>query len=116
LPEPHLLRPDWPTSALDASVQARVLELFQERREEHGFACLFISHDLAVVEMLSAPIAVMSEGDLVEIGTSAQIVSNPRDPYTQRLIAAVPVPDPDEQEQRRTTRDRLLAAAAEAAR
>ncbi|HLR57438.1 MAG TPA: ABC transporter ATP-binding protein [Beutenbergiaceae bacterium] len=114
--EPQLLVADEPTSALDVSVQARVLELFQELQQEHGFACLFISHDLAVVEMLSDRIAVMSEGDLVEIGTSAQIVSNPKDPYTQRLIAAVPVPDPDEQEQRRTTRDRLLAEAAESAR
>ena len=96
--------------------QAKVLELFQALQQEHGFACLFISHDLAVVEMLSDRIAVMSEGDLVEIGTSAQIVSNPKDPYTQRLIAAVPVPDPDEQEQRRATRDRLLAEAAKSAR
>lgn len=113
--EPQLLVADEPTSALDVSVQAKVLELFQELQQEHGFACLFISHDLAVVEMLSERIAVMSEGDLVEVGTSAQIVSNPKDPYTQRLIAAVPVPDPDEQEQRRTTRDRLLAEAAKSA-
>src|SRR5699024_6392351 len=114
--EPKLLVADEPTSALDVSVQARVLELFQELQREHGFACLFISHDLAVVEMLSNRIAVMSHGELVEVGTSTQIVNSPREPYTQRLIAAVPVPDPDEQEQRRTTRDRLLAEAAESAR
>lgn len=109
--EPELLVADEPTSALDVSVQARVLELFQELQREHGFACLFISHDLAVVEMLSDRIAVMSHGELVEIGTAAQVVNNPQEPYTQRLIAAVPVPDPAEQEVRRKTRDRLLAEA-----
>ena len=109
--EPELLVADEPTSALDVSVQAKVLDLFQELQREHGFACLFISHDLAVVEMLSDRIAVMSHGELVEVGTSAQIVSDPREPYTQRLISAVPVPDPQEQEKRRITRDRLLAEA-----
>lgn len=109
--EPSLLVADEPTSALDVSVQAKVLELFQDLQREHGFACLFISHDLAVVEMLSDRIAVMSQGELVEVGTSAQVVNSPREMYTQRLIAAVPVPDPDEQEERRITRDRLLAEA-----
>ena len=111
--EPKLLVADEPTSALDVSVQARVLELFTELQREHGFACLFISHDLAVVEMLSSRIAVMHHGKLVEVGSSAQIVGSPQDPYTQRLIAAVPVPDPEEQRRRRETRDALLEAAAE---
>jgi peptide/nickel transport system ATP-binding protein len=110
--EPALLVADEPTSALDVSVQAHVLELFTELQREHGFACLFISHDLAVVEMLSSRIAVMHHGKLVEIGPTAQIVNNPQDPYTQRLIAAVPVPDPEEQRVRRETRDALLSAAA----
>ncbi len=109
--EPDLLVADEPTSALDVSVQAKVLELFQNLQKEHGFACLFISHDLAVVEMLSDRIAVMSHGELVEVGTSAQVVNDPQQPYTQRLIAAVPVPDPTEQEKRRQTRDRLLSEA-----
>ncbi len=109
--EPDLLVADEPTSALDVSVQAKVLELFQDLQREHGFACLFISHDLAVVEMLSDRIAVMSHGELVEVGTSAQVVNDPQKPYTQRLIAAVPVPDPTEQEKRRKTRDRLLSEA-----
>src|SRR5690606_14648472 len=109
--EPKLLVADEPTSALDVSVQAKVLELFTELQREHGFACLFISHDLAVVEMLSSRIAVMHHGKLVEIGSSAQVVQSPKDPYTQRLIAAVPVPDPDEQRVRRERRDALLEAA-----
>ncbi|TDE93893.1 ABC transporter ATP-binding protein [Occultella glacieicola] len=109
--EPALLVADEPTSALDVSVQAHVLELFSELQREHGFACLFISHDLAVVEMLSSRIAVMHHGKLVEIGPTGQIVNNPQDPYTQRLIAAVPVPNPEEQRVRRETRDALLSAA-----
>lgn len=108
--EPQLLVADEPTSALDVSVQATVLELFQELQREHGFACLFISHDLAVVEMLSDRIAVMHNGKLVEVGETAQVVNHPRDPYTQRLLAAVPVPDPAAQQERRERRDALLEA------
>ncbi|MCV2396415.1 ABC transporter ATP-binding protein [Actinotalea sp. M2MS4P-6] len=108
--EPKLLVADEPTSALDVSVQATVLELFQELQREHGFACLFISHDLAVVELLSDRIAVMHNGKLVEVGETAQVVNHPQDPYTQRLIAAVPVPDPEEQRKRREARDAMLEA------
>jgi peptide/nickel transport system ATP-binding protein len=108
--EPKLLVADEPTSALDVSVQATVLELFQELQREHGFACLFISHDLAVVEILSDRIAVMHKGKLVEAGDTTQVVTAPQHPYTQRLLAAVPVPDPDEQRRRRETRDAMLEA------
>ncbi|NUU17100.1 ABC transporter ATP-binding protein [Cellulomonas humilata] len=108
--EPKLLVADEPTSALDVSVQATVLALFQDLQREHGFACLFISHDLAVVEMLSDRIAVMHNGKLVEVGETAQVVNHPRDPYTQRLLAAVPVPDPAAQQARREARDALLEA------
>lgn len=108
--EPKLLIADEPTSALDVSVQAKVLELFQQLQREKGFACLFISHDLAVVEILAARIAVMHLGHLVEIGAREQILSNPQHPYTQRLLAAVPVPDPDEQKRRRELRDAILDA------
>ena len=107
---PQLLIADEPTSALDVSVQARVLELFQELQREIGFACLFISHDLAVVEILTQRIAVMQNGKLVEQGTRDEILTNPQDPYTRRLLAAVPVPDPEEQQRRRIERDRLIAA------
>ncbi|WZH52751.1 MAG: ABC transporter ATP-binding protein [Nocardioides alkalitolerans] len=106
--EPRLLVADEPTSALDVSVQARVLDLFSELQAQHGFGCLFISHDLAVVEMLASRIAVMHHGKLVEIGPSAQVINHPKDPYTQRLVAAVPVPDPVEQRARRARRDALL--------
>lgn len=106
--EPQLLVADEPTSALDVSVQAKVLDLFQELQREHGFACLFISHDLAVVELLARRIAVMHNGKLVEVGPTEQIINAPADPYTQRLIAAVPVPDPEEQRARRARRDALL--------
>lgn len=108
--EPKLLVADEPTSALDVSVQARVLELFQGLQREHGFACLFISHDLAVVEILSEHVAVMHKGKLVEIGETRQIVESPQDPYTKRLIAAVPVPDPTIQRERREARDAQIEA------
>jgi peptide/nickel transport system ATP-binding protein len=99
--EPKLLIADEPTSALDVSVQARVLDIFQELQREHGFGCLFVSHDIAVVEQLSDRIAVMKDGLIVEQGPVEQIIAHPTHPYTQRLIAAVPVPDPAEQERRR---------------
>ena len=101
---PSLLVADEPTSALDVSVQARFLDLLQELQDRLKFACLFISHDLAVVDMLSDRIAVMNKGRLVEVGTPDQILRNPKDPYTRRLIAAVPVPDPGVQRDRREQR------------
>ncbi len=101
---PDLLIADEPTSALDVSVQARFLDLLQGLQEELKFACLFITHDLAVVDILSHRIAVMQNGRLVEQGPRDQILKNPQDPYTQRLISAVPVPDPAEQKKRREAR------------
>ena len=108
--KPKLLIADEPTSALDVSVQATVLELMRRLQNELGFACLFISHDLAVVDTLSDRIIVMQHGKIVEQGATGQILRHPRDPYTQRLIAAVPVPDPVEQKLRREARQALLAA------
>lgn len=102
--EPKLLVADEPTSALDVSVQARVLELLQQIQKEQQFATLFISHDLAVVDLLSDRIAVMQHGKIVEQGSKDQILRNPQQEYTKRLIAAVPVPDPDQQRQRRLAR------------
>ncbi|WP_431277181.1 dipeptide ABC transporter ATP-binding protein [Leifsonia poae] len=99
--EPSLLIADEPTSALDVSVQARVLELFAELQKEFGFASLFISHDLAVVDLLADRIAVLHRGKLVEEGTGAEVLGNPREAYTQRLLASLPVPDPIEQADRR---------------
>lgn len=101
---PDILIADEPTSALDVSIQARFLELLQELQGQLNFACLFISHDIAVVEILSHRIAVMQNGRLVEVGDRDQILRNPQDPYTQKLLAAVPVPDPAEQKIRREAR------------
>ena len=101
---PDLLIADEPTSALDVSVQARFLELLQELQNKLKFACLFISHDLAVVDILSHRIAVMQDGRLVEVGPRDQILKNPREEYTKRLISAVPVPNPAEQRARREAR------------
>ncbi|MCF2588414.1 ABC transporter ATP-binding protein [Brevibacterium sp. UCMA 11752] len=111
---PKLLIADEPTSALDVSVQAKVLDLFEGLQQEYGFACLFISHDLAVIERIASRIAVMRHGYLVEIGKSSQVVANPVHPYTQRLLSAVPVPDPREQRKRREARDAVLEATANA--
>jgi peptide/nickel transport system ATP-binding protein len=101
---PSLLIADEPTSALDVSVQARFLELLQELQDRLKFACLFISHDLAVVDILAHRIAVMQDGRLVEVGTRDQILKTPREDYTKRLIGAVPVPDPEAQKIRREAR------------
>lgn len=101
---PRLLVADEPTSALDVSVQATVLELLKQLQRERGFACLFVTHDLAVVDALADRIAVMQKGKLVEVGSREQILRSPREPYTQRLLAAVPVPDPELQHQRRAIR------------
>ena len=101
---PDLLIADEPTSALDVSVQARFLELLLELQDKLKFACLFISHDLAVVDILAHRIAVMQNGLLVEVGEKEEILKRAKHLYTQRLIAAVPVPDPAEQKKRREAR------------
>jgi peptide/nickel transport system ATP-binding protein len=104
--KPKLLIADEPTSALDVSVQATVLELFRELQDEYGFGCLFITHDLAVVEIVSSSIIVMSQGRIVESGAVEDILRNPTQEYTKRLLQAVPIPDPREQEKRRLARGR----------
>jgi peptide/nickel transport system ATP-binding protein len=101
---PDLLIADEPTSALDVSVQARFLDLLQELQGKLNFACLFISHDLAVVDILAHRIAVMQNGELVEVGDRDQILQHAKSDYTRRLISAVPVPDPAEQRIRREAR------------
>ncbi len=99
--DPKLLIADEPTSALDVSVQARVLELFGELQQRFGFATLFITHDLAVVDILAHHIVVLHRGTIAEAGPTARVLGDPQDPYTRRLIASLPVPDPDEQAARR---------------
>jgi peptide/nickel transport system ATP-binding protein len=102
---PSLFVADEPTSALDVSVQARFLILLQELQQQLQFACLFVSHDLAVVDVLVHRIAVMYKGKLVEVGSKDEILRHPKDPYTKSLIAAVPLPDPKAQRERRDARD-----------
>lgn len=106
---PSILIADEPTSALDVSVQARVLEMFAELQEQFSFACLFVTHDLAVVDQLADQILVMQNGQVVEQGTKDQILRAPREDYTRRLLAAAPVPNPVTQAERRAARLRLLA-------
>jgi peptide/nickel transport system ATP-binding protein len=98
---PKLLIADEPTSALDVSVQARVLELFAELQREFGFASLFISHDLAVVDEVADRVIVLRHGEIREQGTTVQVLTDPKDEYTKRLLASLPVPDPVEQAARR---------------
>ena len=107
--KPSLLIADEPTSALDVSVQAKVLELFKRLQAEIGFACLFITHDLAVVDMLADRIMVMHKGQIVEHGDAGQIMQHPENPYTKKLLASLPVPDPREQQQHRAHLHELLA-------
>jgi peptide/nickel transport system ATP-binding protein len=94
---PALIVADEAVSALDVSVQARVLDLLKSLKSEFGIALLFISHDMAVVENIADRVAVMYLGQIVELGTRAQIFGNPQHPYTRRLLDAVPVPDPTHQ-------------------
>ena len=101
---PDILIADEPTSALDVSIQARFLDLLQELQEKLKFACLFISHDIAVVEILAHRIAVMQHGLLVEVGDRDQILRSPQNEYTQMLLSAVPIPDPELQRIRREAR------------
>ncbi|HEY2057026.1 MAG TPA: ABC transporter ATP-binding protein [Amycolatopsis sp.] len=98
---PRLLIADEPTSALDVSVQASVLALLAELQRELSFACLFISHDLAVVEQVADRVVVLHRGKVVEEGPVASVLGSPREDYTRRLVAAAPVADPARQRERR---------------
>ncbi|MFJ5302452.1 dipeptide ABC transporter ATP-binding protein [Streptomyces sp. NPDC088350] len=102
--EPRLLVADEPTSALDVSVQRTVLEVIAELQAELGFACLFVSHDLAVVQRFAGRVVVMRGGRVEEQGPTMRTLLRPETGYTRRLIAAVPVPDPVLQRQRRERR------------
>ena len=99
--KPRLLIADEPTTALDVTVQAQVLELLHDLQKQHGLAMLFISHDLAVVGEVASRVAVMRAGQIVETGPSERLLTKPEHPYTKSLLAAVPT--------LRTDRSRPLA-------
>src|SRR5215471_11492967 len=98
--KPKLIVADEPVSALDVSIQAQIVNLLAELQEQLGLTYLFISHAIPVIEHISNRIGVMYLGKLVEVGTSAQICTDPEHPYTQALLRAVPIPDPAAKKQR----------------
>jgi ABC-type oligopeptide transport system ATPase subunit len=92
--EPELIIADEPVSALDMSVQAQILNLLLDLQDDLGVTCIFISHDLGVVEHVSDHVAVLYRGSLVEMGSTENLMSAPQHDYTRSLLAAVPRPPP----------------------
>lgn len=91
---PKLIVADEPVSALDVSIQAQVINLLSELQEKKGFSCLFISHDLSVIQHISQKIGVMYLGSMVELAEKKEMFMNPLHPYTKALLSAVPIPNP----------------------
>ena len=98
--KPKLIVADEPVSALDVSIQAQIVNLLADLQDELGVAYLFIAHDIGVVRHISDRIAVMHDGKIVEQGDADQVCERPRDEYTKKLLAAVPIPDPREARER----------------
>ena len=102
--EPKIIIADEPVSALDVSIQAQVINLMMDLQEEFNLTILFIAHDLSVVKHISSHIGVMYLGNLVESGPADMIFKNPQHDYTQKLLKAIPIPDPRGREQRKSLR------------
>jgi oligopeptide transport system ATP-binding protein len=99
--KPKLVVCDEPVSALDVSIQAQIINLLDDLQDELGLAYLFVAHDIGVVRHISDRIAVMYKGEIVEQGSADQVCEHPKDDYTKKLLAAVPIPDPRESRERR---------------